>query len=346
MLQSCYYSHPNQADHWVPVDNNAIDSVNFQITHHYWKGYNFVATDSLVLLTKPGKVLSSEEAEDSMIVLQHCTIAKRHTHVVVADIRKNIGNDSATIWLNLATDNLTQGWISEKDLLAHATPDEEISKFIFFFSDKRTIIFLSLFGLSILTLILSLIIRRRLKQKPIRLTLRAVGHWLASSAGLMAPNGWKGAHYSFYPTLFCLVISLSATLYGSIQHFIPQTWIEYYFNPTLNPFSEELPCIMRCFIASIWFTCISAVALFIDLYRRETLDAAMLHSGGVVCVGIVLYLIFTLTTPLYIGYALLFFYVILALVRYFQKHPRLICGKCGQPISQLGKCPHCGAENM
>ena len=39
LLCSCYYSPPNQVGHWVPSDQQSIDSVTFRISHHYWKGF-------------------------------------------------------------------------------------------------------------------------------------------------------------------------------------------------------------------------------------------------------------------------------------------------------------------
>lgn len=345
LLSACYYSHPGQADHWVPADSRDIDSVNFKITHHYWKNYNFVAADTLWLQNTPGKldtavavhIAGNEEGEKQSVA--------KDTRLVVADIRKNTGDDTLTVWLMMATEQFATGWVTEKELLQRATPDKDISKFIYFFSDSRTIIFLSLAGLSLFALTVSLFLRRH-KIKHIRFSLRAVLQWLGSSAGLLAPGGWRGAHLSVYPTLFCIIMSLAATLYGSIQHFVPETWIEYYFQPTMNPFSPELPCIMRFFILAVWLTGVSAVALAIDLCRREPLGSVVVHGGGVVCVGILLYLLFTLTTPFYVGYALLLCYLVLAVRRYLKLRPTLLCGKCGTPLSGPGKCPHCGAENV
>lgn len=344
LLSACYYSHPNQADHWVPADSRDIDSVNFLIAHHYWKNYNFVAADTLWLLCSPGEVVRTESPHPAESVEEKGQKVTKNTRLVVADIRKNVDGDTLSVWLKIATEQFAAGWITEKELLRSATPDKDISKFIYFFSDSRTIIFLSMIGLSLFAFIVSLFLRRH-KIKHFRLSINTSLRWLGSSAGLLAPGGWRGAHLSFYPTQFCINMALAATLYGSIQHFVPETWIEYYFQPTMNPFSPELPYIMRFFILTVWFTGISAVALVIDLCRREPLSAVIVHGGGVVCVGIVLYLLFTLTTPYYVGYVLLLCYLVLAIHRYRKLRPKLICGKCGSPLHKLGKCPHCGAEN-
>lgn len=42
---------------------------------------------------------------------------------------------------------------------------------------------------------------------------------------------------SFYPTLLCLLVASSATLYASIQMFGAETWRHFYYHPSLNPFA-------------------------------------------------------------------------------------------------------------
>ena len=71
---------------------------------------------------------------------------------------------------------------------------------------------------------------------------------------------------------------------------------------------------------------------------------AFLSSLGAGCV--VLYLVFTLTTPYYIGYALLVVYWVWGIRRYYRHKPsHLLCGMCRRSIPQKGRCPHCGAWN-
>ena len=83
-----------------------------------------------------------------------------------------------------------------------------------------------------------------------------------------------------------------------------------------------------------------------ELRRQPDLGdrLAYLTSLGGVCV--VLYLVFTLTTPYYIGYALLVVYWAWAIRRYYLHRPsHLLCGVCRRSIPQKGRCPHCGAWN-
>lgn len=45
---------------------------------------------------------------------------------------------------------------------------------------------------------------------------------------------------SVYPLLLCLLMAFSATVYESMQVFVPETWEHFYFNPTLSPFKVPL----------------------------------------------------------------------------------------------------------
>lgn len=329
-LHSCYYSHPNRLDHWVAVNNDAIDSVNFQITHHYWKNFNFAAADTFSLHAYPGVRPDFSSIDDVPPYDASPQRVKRGTRLVVADVRTGVPGDTATVWLKVATEELAQGWVAEPVLLHHATPDEPLSRFIYRFSDGRTLIFLSLLGVSLCAVAVVALLRRRA---------------VHSAAGL--PPAWArgNAFPTFYPTFFGLCIAVAATLYGSIQHFVPATWVEFYFHPTLNPLSPGLPLILRFFLAMTWLVAVSAVALAFDLWRREPLGAFVEHCGLAVCAGIALYLIFTLTTPFYVGYVLLAAYLVWAAWRFVRRRPRYACGQCGAPMHHLGRCPRCGAIN-
>ena len=60
LVQSCYYSHPERLEPWQPADGETIDSVDFRTQHHYWKGFNFEATDTIRLMRRPPQ----QNAED------------------------------------------------------------------------------------------------------------------------------------------------------------------------------------------------------------------------------------------------------------------------------------------
>lgn len=318
LLTSCYYSHPNKLDHWTVTGEGAVDSVNFYIAHHYWTGYNFQATDSLALVAPPSL---NEMAEYDHQIFDTVQL-KKSDKLVVAQVLYVPSDTTDSVWVKVARDQLTQGWIHESELLARVVPDDPISKFIHYFSGKRSVMVICVLALAALFGLI-----QYFRHKHYRLV-----------------------HFhdipSFYPTLLCLCVSGSAALYGSIQRFVPDTWVEFYFHPTLNPFEPQLPLIMALFIVSVWTILIVAVAVGDELRRQPDLGdrLAFLSSLGAVCV--VLYLVFTLTTPFYIGYALLVVYWVWAIRRYYRHKPsHLLCGMCRRSIPQKGRCPHCGTWN-
>lgn len=318
LLSGCYYSHPNRFDHWAAGNGSAVDSVNFYISHHYWKGYNFRAVDSFNVLTAPPIVDYSDYrglAADSITI-------HRDEVVVVAQILHLPSDSTDSVWVKVAHDQLTQGWIHESVLLEKVIPDDPISQFIYHFSDSRTGFFLFCLGMAAGFALLQIFRRKH----------------------------YRMVHFrdipSFYPTLLCLCVSCSAALYGSIQRFAPSTWVEYYFHPTLNPFSSGLPVIMACFIASVWCIFIAAGAVADEIRRQPDLGdgVAYLASLGGVC--FLLYLVFSLTVPIYIGYFLLPAYWFFAIRQYYiHRPPHLLCGVCGKSVPGKGRCPHCGADN-
>mgnify|MGYP006960470242 FL=1 len=314
----CYYSHPNKVDHWQAVSEGSVDSVNFYITHHYWTGYNFQATDSLRLQTAP----PLQGLPDYGAMINDTINIRNRDQLVVAKVMYVPNDTTDSVWIKVARDQLTQGWIHESTLLDNVVPDDPISQFIYYFSDGRSIFVLSIFGLAVLFWLIQSIRHKRFR--------------------IVSFNDIP----SFYPTLLCLCVSSSASLYGSIQRFIPMTWVEFYFHPTLNPFNTELPLIMALFIASVWAMLIVAVAVVDEIRRQPDLgdNLSYLASLGGMCV--VLYLIFTLTTPIYIGYPLLVVYWAFAIRQYIKHQPsHLLCGVCGKSIPGKGRCPHCGAWN-
>ena len=63
---------------------------------------------------------------------------------------------------------------------------------------------------------------------------------------------------SFYPTLLAVIVALSAAFYASIQLFAPETWREFYFHPSLNPFSQ--PLLLNIFLVLVWAMLIIGLA--------------------------------------------------------------------------------------
>lgn len=316
-LTGCYYSHPNRVDHWRQGAEGRVDSVSFYISHHYWVGYNFVTSDTL-----PLQASSPKPGEDySNAGLPPVTLQKGD-RVVVADISCVPADSVDSLWVKVARDQFSQGWVRESVLLERVTPDDPISQFIDTFSSRRSLLFWTVIGAAAL-FALSQAIRRR--------SLRIV-HFHD------VPN--------FYPTLLCLCVSGSATVYGSIQRFVPATWVEFYFRPTLNPFNQDIPLILALFILSVWMTILVAIAAVDEVRHQLPFGEAVSYLASLCGVCFVLYLVFTLTTPIYIGYPLLPAYWAFAVWKYLSHRPtHLYCGICGRPIQHRGRCPHCGAEN-
>ena len=295
LLSGCYNRGPITPDAW-DLTSQQIDSISFYTTHHYTQNYNFVVTgDSLVLVAQqpedmsvPDVVSMEIESETGEQQKDSITIHK-HERIVVADIKTIPADTIDSIWVKVARDQLTFGWIHENELLAKVSPDDPISQFIDMFSNIHLLVFMAfcvvtgaVYGL------------RRLMRK-----------------------GCKIVHFndipSFYPTALCLLIASSAVLYSSIQLFGPETWRHFYYHPSLNPFA--LPFWLGVFIIGVWSIIIVAIATVDDVTRMLPLGEAFLYLIGLAAVCAVCYVVFSITTLYYIGYPLLIAYFIFAFRR-------------------------------
>lgn len=309
LLTACYNNGPQTPDAW-DLTEKQLDSISFSTTHHYSQNYNFVVkSKSLPLSDQPGNL-----AFDTIYVM-------KGEQLVVADIQ-TISTDSIdSIWVKVARDQLTQGWIRESEMLEGVSPDDSISQFIDFFSNTHLLIFMAF--LIVVTVAYGLY----------RLNRR--------NAYIVHFNDID----SFYPTLLCLMVASSATLYASIQMFGAESWRHFYYHPSLNPFA--LPWHLALFVASVWAIIIIAVAAVDDVLHHLSGADALLYIGGLAGVCAVDYVVFSVSTLYYIGYPLLIAYVVFALYRYVhQAHYRFTCGNCGAFLSKKGRCPHCGAMNV
>ena len=103
-------------------------------------------------------------------------------------------------------------------------------------------------------------------------------------------------------------MAFSATIYESMQVFVPDTWEHFYFNPTLSPF--KVPFILSVFLLSIWLFLIVALAVLDDLFRQLTPAAAVFYLLGLMSSCIFCYFFFILMTHIYIGYLFLAFFIL------------------------------------
>lgn len=299
LLVSCYNQGPITSDAWNLTEQQ-LDSISFYTTHHYTQGYNFVVSrDSLKILEQQSEmmpvpdILSAEmmagDETMPMLSLVDSITLHRHEHLVVADIRTIPTDSIDSVWVKVARDQLTQGWVRESDLLKAVSPDDPISQFIDFFSDTHLLIFL---GLCVI---------------------------IGGVYGLrhLMRKGAKIVHFndipSFYPTLLCLLVASSAVMYSSIQLFEPESWRHFYYHPSLNPYA--LPWHLGLFMTFVWAIIIVAIATLEDVRHHLPLGEAFLYLGGLAGVVAVDYVIFSITTLYYIGYPLLVVYIIFAIYR-------------------------------
>ena len=292
---SCYNRGPITPDAWNLTEQQ-LDSISFYTTHHYTQNYNFVVTgDSLVVVAQQPEAMAvpevvSIEIESIGQEKQKDSITlRKNERIVVADIMTVPSDTIDSVWVKVARDQLTFGWIHEKELLAKVSPDDPISQFIDLFSNVHLLVFMA-FGVVIVA---------------------------AYGVRRLMRRGAKIVHFnaipSFYPTTLCLLVASSAVLYSSIQIFGPESWRHFYYHPSLNPFG--LPLHLGLFVSSVWAIIIVAIATIEDVSKHLPLGSAVLYLGGLTAICAVDYVVFSITTLYYIGYPLLIAYFIFALRR-------------------------------
>lgn len=290
------------------------DSLHFVATHYYSLNYNFVVKADSVQLVKqqPEEVLNNMHT-DTLAVY-------RHDHIAVAEIRIIPTDLVDSVWIQVARDQSTFGWVHESALLASVVPSDPISQFISAFSDTHLVVFLIIISVISVAYLMRTIFQRNAK----------IVHF--NDIG------------SFYPTLLALIVASSATLYASIQLFAPDTWEHFYFHPTLNPFIVSP--ILGIFLISVWAMLIVGLAV-VDV-ARNLLPAsdALLYLCGLAGVCAINYIVFSIATLYYVGYVMYAAYVYFALRMYFTRFRcAYVCGSCGARMGSKGRCPVCGAEN-
>ena len=136
LCSSCYHQNTKNINENLLDSVGQNDSSHFKATHHYSSNYNYVVkADSLVLSKKQPDETLSHLQEDSLIVY-------KNDHLVVADIRIMSADSIDSVWVQVARDQQTFGWIHESKLLPNVVPDDPISLFISTFSDIHLLVFL------------------------------------------------------------------------------------------------------------------------------------------------------------------------------------------------------------
>lgn len=290
------------------------DSLSFRVKHHYSQGFNFIVTsDSLMLLRQQPEEAVNEMTTDSFAV-------KKGKEVAVADIRILPIDKQDSVWVQIATEDYAFGWIHESRLLKQVDPADPISQFISTFSNVHLLIFLIVFSI----MGVGYLARKILKK----------------NAHIVHFNDIS----SFYPTLLAVIVALSAAFYASIQLFAPETWREFYFHPSLNPFSQ--PLLLNIFLVLVWAMLIIGLATIDDVRRLLKSGETLLYLSGLGTVCAVNYIVFSVLTLYYIGYPLLIAYIYYAFRVYLRKSSETYyCGNCGVRLHRKGRCPQCGAVN-
>ena len=295
LLCGCYNRGPITPDAW-DLTRQQLDSISFYTTHHYTQNFNFVVTgDSLVVVAQQPEDMAVPDVVSVEIQTEQGEYHKdsitlfRNERIVVADIKTVPSDIIDSVWVKVARDQLTFGWVHESELLSKVSPDDPISQFIDFFSDAHLLIFLAF----CVVVVAAYGIRRLLRR------------------------GAKIVHFndipSFYPTALCLLVASSAVLYSSIQLFGAETWRHFYYHPSLNPFA--LPFWLGVFVSSVWAIVIVAIATVDDVTRQLPLGASILYLSGLGAICAVCYVVFSITTLYYVGYPLLIAYYFFAFRR-------------------------------
>lgn len=313
-LAGCYHDRPKEHDAPAGYIAEQLDSVSFESGRHYSENYNFIVkADSLPLLRQQPEELLNRMLTDTIMVF-------RHDRIAVADIRILPADPVDTVWVQVARDQETFGWVHESELLPSVVPDDPISQFISTFSDRHLLIFLIVISVISVVYLLRTLLRNNARM----VHLNDIG--------------------SFYPTLLALTVAAAATLYATIQTSAPEMWRHFYYHPTLNPFT--VPPLLSVFLVSVWAMLIVALAVADVLRHSLPAGQAVLYACGLAAVCALNYIVFSILTLYYIGYALLAAYIVWAVRRYF-RHSRqtYVCGNCGARLQRKGRCPACGVVN-
>lgn len=301
ILTACHY--PTR---FSPSSKNTIDSLQVLHEHPYALNSNFkVTADTLWLYRLP--------FTDSIFVGEG-------DELVVAEFSVYPKDSIDSVWVKVARDQETIGWLREKQLLENIVPVDPISQCIRFFTNSRMTVFTGALVIFLLGVI----------------------HYIARKKHIR--QIWMNGIDSFFPVTLSWLFAASAVIYNSIQHFTPEIWERYYYSPSLNPF--DLPPMLGLFILCAWLIVLLGMALLDDFFHQATtIEAGVFYLMELTSCCIMLY---TLLACLWIYAAYVCFaaYSVWCILR-LRKANRYpyACGACGAKMRSKGICPHCGAFN-
>lgn len=250
-----------------------VDSLVFRLTHHYSENFNFlVKADSLKLIPREGDLITDT-----------CHVYKDDI-IAVAAIKTIPGDSIDSIWVKVASNQTTMGWIPERELLKGATPNDLISEMLDALSSSRAIWMSALVAIGLVAIIIGR--KKTVKKREL----------------LHIPNFLEEMQ-SPYPALFLILVAIMASIYSSVQNFVPEFWQEYYFHPTLNPL--VLPPIMATLVVVLWLVIITFLAVIDEVYHHFYFLPGIIHLTKILGAAMLIYLIISWTTLIYVGYLLL-----------------------------------------
>lgn len=305
LVEGCRYCPPDYND--CSISKGERDSLLYLWKHHVTFNSNFeVTVDSVIL---------QERFLNKDFVVLH-----REDRIVVADFMLLPHDSIDSLWIKVAHDQLTMGWIRRKDLLSQVVPVDPISKIIHAFTSNSG--------------------------------------WLAKGTGtaflMLLVVGWMARHRfrcifyrdidSLYPLLFCFLLAAMATVYSGIQTYAPEDWIHFYYNPSLNPLL--LPVGISFFIGLFWAVVVVGVAVVEEVCRKLAFLEMCTYLLTLFIFCLVCYQLFVFLPSFYaVVFCLALFggYFLFRCACRWSTSYR--CGYCGKAIPHKGKCPHCGVFN-
>jgi len=303
---SCQYKKPDLAK--KELSQKTKDSLTFLYKYHYTFNKNFeVWSDTIKLAQLPFK--------DKFLAVN------KGDRVVVADFMIQPSDTVDSVWVKVARDEKTQGWVHESEIVDHFVPVDLESQAIFLFSHTH-----ASYSLIIVTLVMAIYLFRVYRKKKLMLV-------------------YFNDINSVYPLMLCFLLAFAATIYESVQMFAPETWQHYYFNPTLSPF--KVPLILSVFVLSMWAFIVVFLASLEELFHQLSASSAFLYLLGLAACCIFCYFFFIIATSFYVGYACLLFFLYILLKQFRGRMTyKYRCGKCGALMKEKGECPSCGAINQ
>ena len=316
LLTACYNRTASLSSSVEGLPEDVRDSLDFAHRHHYTVGYNFVLHGDSLLLLEERPLHTSEGA----VAASDCVWVFREDPLVVAAIIIIPEDSIDSVWVKVARDQVTMGWVHENQLLEQASPDDPISQFIRIFSSSHTLWFLLFMGVALGVVMIHVMRRKQYR--------------------FMFHNDIPSA----YPTFLTVTMAVSAVLYACIQRYAPQMWVHFYFHPTLNPLAQ--PALICAFLCTVWLLLLLTIAVLQDVLRLLPWRQSLLYLLFLLGFCMFIYIVFSLLPSSPLSYALCLAYACLAIGHYWH-HARAqyFCGNCGMKLQQKGRCPRCGAIN-